>query len=281
MSNREILTFGKFGLHDCVMQIGGGILPEMVERANVALSTEPTVEEMGELIGVYAPNKLLQDNISGTVGIFHSREEALTTTRDWAIRSRLLDPFIGAYMNPSLAVPDHFDTAVITGGVANWELRRLSSLGTCGKGIGRIILAGSARIMSVVESNKVRPGMTEIDFLTQYGQEMLGTKDAKLVIHTTDSTNGEDVATEVAQKYYLGGDTTILFSNAGAWMQNAGQLQRAIRAAGSNRPLFVWSDGFKLGVDGTEDKATFQNPLTTPGMILRGIQEFIRHKAHN
>ena len=100
-----------------------------------------------------------------------------------------------------------------------------------------------------------------------------------------DSGVGDDVA-EAFVEYGISSKArnVLVVSNAGAWVQNAGQIKRAMMRRLQldeelpDNELFVISDEFPLGT-GVEPAATHQNPLSALGQIARNAQEFVRHQT--
>lgn len=270
-----------------VLEIGGGVVPEMAKAFGVSLAGGTTEEALGRLISAVGPAKTLQDNIA------HAKEvlglDAITISRDWAERSGLLVPVSRPYMRgvteegAGAVSPQSVDVAVITGGVRNWMHRRTEYLAESvesGTGVGRVILAGGNRAMGTAEGPDVQQGMREQDYLEAVVAPRLGELGLRTEVLAVPSASGNQVNAAVAG-CLRPEDTVMYVGNAGQWVQGAGQLRRAARGVmpgfdADGSQLHVISDGFPLG-DGTQPPAAAQHPVSALGIIARNAQELTRH----
>jgi len=270
---------------DSVYDIGDGVIPEIAVAFEHDLTDEPDPENLGELIAKVGPAKTLQDNIELVKSRIGSTKDASGLAIDWIERSGLLTPVSRSFLNPNLPVPGMVDIALVTGGVRNWMQRRANVLIDLDKAdyIKRVILAGGNRKMKTVEGTDVIEGMTEADYLEKVVLDKImrlgrvGLVDMVKV----NSESGNDVMARVAKR--MGHFTTAaVISNAGAWVQNAGQARRAIMAEHANfdssgRRIYVVSDGFPIAKN-DEPSVAAQNPYSALGQIVRGAHELVQHQ---
>lgn len=275
------LTFEQFNPnHDSVYEIGNGVVPEMAQAFDHELTERPSVENLGNLISIMAPEKELQKNIA----FIQEKLEAtaLETSTSWVDRSGLLLPTARWYMNPETSTePRNFDVAVITGGVRNWMVRRAERLLPELDKVDQVLLVAGNRSMNTTEGPDVEEGMTESDFMGGIIQGLLANAGAEVELVRVDSKIGNEIM-EATAEHIKNSDSALISSNAGAWVQNAGQLRRALQNRYESfdedgSQLFVVSDHFPLGT-GIEPTATHQNPYSALGIILRNTQELIRHQ---
>lgn len=263
---------------------GLGVIPEMADAFDHQLSAEPTEADLGELIAKVGPAKTLQDNIA------HARDvmgdDAVDVSRDWVNRSGLLLQVDRAYMRAD-SFARYTDLAVITGGVRNWMQRRAHVLNERDPADLRVLLAGGNRVMGAGEGPDVTEGMTEGQYLREVILPTIdkNEREEPTQVFEVASAVGDEVMQAVAQKIVqtikLKGSFVTVVSNAGAWVQNTGQLRRAIRQIDpsfdeQSKQLYVVCDSFELGT-GVEPTATHQNPFSALGQIVRNAQEFTRH----
>lgn len=137
------------------------------------------------------------------------------------------------------------------------------------------------------EGPDVEDGMTEADYMREVVLPSLLGKGFTAKVVEVDSGIGDEVMAEGAASIAETADLTnedarlVVVSNAGAWVQNAGQIRRALRAIEpsfdtTGKQFSVISDSFPLGT-GAEPTSTHQNPFTALGQIVRNAQELARH----
>ncbi len=277
------VTFETFNPRtESVYEIGNGVMREMAEAFEYELTATPDVDNLGGLIGAVGPAKELQENIGRVQEELGTDNGAVDIARDWVERSGLLAPVARSYMAPEQGIAtQNFDLAVISGGVRNWMLRRAERLVPELDKVGRVLLVAGNRTMKTTEGPDVEEGMTEADYMDGVVRSLLTEAGVEVEMVRVDSGSGNEVMETAAE--HIGSDESVLVaSNAGAWVQNAGQLRRAIRKEcprfdETGNRLFVVSDSFPLGT-GQEPTATHQNPFTALGQIARGAQELVRHQ---
>jgi hypothetical protein len=291
------LTFANFGPNDSnlpsVYEIGytqdhPDVAHEMADAFEHELTLLPDVNNLGGLISKVGPAKELRENIGRVQDVLGTDADALTIARGWAERSGLLIPVERLYLLNEGPANEGIDLAIISGGVRNWMLRRAMRLVALGayRPIGAVLLAAGQRPMKTSEGPDVEEGMTEADYMRDViAQEIgaIGTAVEVLSVATEDADNVMRAAANKAHEMVgLSYGTYIsVVSNAGAWVQNAGQFLRA--AMSSQRAFNNWgdqlevvSDAFPLGETGEEPTSTHQNPFSAAGQIARNLQELAR-----
>ncbi len=278
------LTFENFKVdHFSVLDIGGGVVPEMARAFDVELATYPRADQLGELIAAVGPAKELQENIGRIQETLGTDNDAVGIAQDWVERSGLLLPVSRSYMN---AKPEaglqNFDLAVVTGGVRNWMMRRASRLVPELDRVDEVLLVAGNRAMKTTEGPDVEEGMTEADYMGSVVRGLLADSGVEVELVRVDSGIGDEVM-DAAAEHIDASQSVLISSNAGAWVQNAGQLRRAVRSLHrgfdeDGSQLFVVSDSFPLGT-GSEPTSTHQNPFTALGQIARNAQELVRHES--
>ncbi|MFO0920614.1 MAG: hypothetical protein U0451_03000 [Candidatus Saccharimonadales bacterium] len=275
-------NFSNFTLGDSVYDIGDNVLQEIATAFEYDLTVEPSVDNLGGLIGVVGPAKELQENIGEVQRRLGVNGDSLSLATDWVKRSGLLTPVARSFATPEYGIDDTiFDVAVITGGVRNWMMRRANRLVEEKNKVRDVYLVAGNRAMKTSEGEDVEEGMTESDYMQDVVNEVLKVAGLRVEIARVESSVGNEVMAMAADGISPTA-TVLISSNAGAWVQNSGQLRRALRDRHSNFDkegdrLFVISDEFPLGT-GKETTATHQNPFSALGQIARNAQEIVRHQ---
>lgn len=270
-----------------VYEIGGDVIPQIAEVFGHNLTTEPDEDNLGQLIGAVGPKKELQENIDKAVGRIGDSDDATELARSWVEKSGLLLPVERSFTDPDLDMPIGFESVIITGGVANWMHRRAEKINDYVDSsrvmFEGVTLVAGFRPMKEAERADVIDGYTEADYMEEViAKKLVSSGIAVKNVINVDSQVGDDVA-EAAVEYGMTKDTknVLVVSNAGAWVQNAGQIGRAMKRRLqlheniADDQLFVVSDGFPLGT-GEEPTSTHQNPFSALGQIARNAQELVR-----
>ena len=231
----EQLTFANYDLrqpHSSVYEIGGGVVPEIAQAFGHSLDREPNDINLGSLIGVVGPAKELQENIGLVRGRLGTDKGAVDIARGWIERSGLLTPVERPYTRVG-DTPDMYDFAVITGGVRNWMQRRANVLDSVtDTSVSKVLLAAGNRTMKAKEGEDVEEGMTEADYMKNIIAQSMSEKGYDVDFLRVESASGNEVMATMANDLgKIAGKKLLILTNAGNWMQNAGQLRRAIRRA--------------------------------------------------
>lgn len=290
-AEREIdtgtVTFANFNPKEhSVYEIGGDVIPQIAEVFGHNLTDEPDVDNLGELIALVGPAKTLQDNIGLTEQRLGTDVDAVDLARNWVVKSGLLNPVDRSFPDFKQDRPPGSDFYVVTGGVANWMHRRADTLITeiecVGIQIGTVLLAGGNREMKSDERDDLIDGEREYMYLTEVIRPKLVKNNIEVEqVVCVNSADGNDVATKLVK--YLAPrnpEEVTVVSNSGAWVQNAGQIGRAMvkNDIDPSDRLYVISDDFPLGTD-KEPASTHQNPFSALGQIARNAQEFARWQS--
>lgn len=307
----EVLTFASYrpdrdGLEG-IYEIGAteerpeGVLHEISATFGHELTPTPDAENIGELINAVFRDKELQKNIGRAQEVLGTDDNAVAIARGWVERSGLLIPVERTYITaadiPEEAAEEYetsgrpyFKVAAMSGGVRNWMMRRIDRLEELHRtvGIGSVLLAAGHRPMSTGEGPDVEEGMVEYNYMEQVIMPRVQQLGLWAVLAPAETRNGDEVMAEGAhvlvneQMMDFTADRLAVVSNAGAWVQNGGQIRRAVRSVirpdfdNHGNQLFAVSDEFPLGT-GTEPTATHQNPFSALGQIARNAQELVRH----
>jgi len=267
-----------------------GVAREMASAFGYELASPyPEVDNLGGLIQRVGRSKELRDNIGRVQEVLGTSDDAITIARGWAERSGLLLPVERLYATAEPA-EGVIDMAIITGGVRNWMQRRASRLVELAqqRPVAGVLLVAGNREMKPDEGEDVEAGMTEADYMGSVIASRLAELGLLSEVLRVDSGVGDEVMRAAANRANvlmgLVGDRRVaVISNAGAWVQNAGQFLRAGKASTGGAfdiwgdQLEVASDTFPLGVTGDEPAAEYQNPFSAAGQIARNLQEFERH----
>jgi len=288
------VTFENFAItdhsvYDVGLEVEGttGVVEEMAAAFGHELTAEPDVDNLGGLIGAIGPAKELQENIGRVQDVLGTDWSAVEIAQGWVQRSGLLTPVARDYLSAeALPETEELDIAVVMGGVRNWMQRRATRLSELAANhfVVGTVLVGGTRQMKTAEGSDVEEGMTESDYFTEVVRPRLLADGLDVDVVCPETDKGDEVAAAAAA-YVRDFVSNVrvprigLVSNAGAWVQNGGQLLRAITQEdlGGIR-YWVASDGFPLGT-GEEPTATHQNPFTALGQIARNAQELTRHQS--
>ncbi len=287
LSEPGALTFANFNpAEHAVYEIGGDVLPQMAEVFGHTLKNDPDVDNLGELIDLIGPAKELQQNIERVQQRIGVSEDSVDLARGWIERSGLLTPVERSFLDPEDASRrDDQLVGIITGGARNWMQRRAElalKLAEEGVNFKKIILAAGNREMRQGEGQDVARGMTEIEYMNLVLANKLHGRASDVVqILAVDSELGDDVGRRVASSVDESDDEPLVISNAGVWVQNAGQISRGFRdklGVPVQKDVYVVSDEFPLGT-GAETASTHQNPFSALSLIVRNAQEFVRAQS--
>lgn len=277
LHGRSSVQFGEFRIGQHVIEdiagVNGSVLAELSKVFDAQSESGGwTVEELGALIGKIGPAKTLQDNIPAISAVL-PEADGKQLAIEWVKSTGLLEPVFRNFDNPQEALPGQFETAVITGGVRNWMMRRAKLLVETSEqtAVSEVLLVAGARQMGVSEGSDVTEGDTEATYMARVIRPMLEDAGLSVRMCTPETTNGEEIAAIVAQE--VGAGNILVICNAGNWVQNGGQIRRAI---GSDS-VFVVSDKFPIA-ENNEPPSVAQNPFTALGIIARNLKELKTHQ---
>ena len=267
-----------------------GLIHEMASVFDVEISPVPDVDNIGSLIAAVGPKPELQENIEQVHAALGRSGGAISILQNWANRSGLLIPVNRFFMHDVSAKTEAVDTVVIKGAIRNWMARREIRLTEyqIGRNISRAILLGGNRVMKAAEGDDVIEGMLEADYMDTVLKPKIELFGIETTVIKIDKNNGELIIEEgIAEAkdehgIDLSDSRIAVISNAGAWVQDAGQVRRGMQATygkdydRDGDQLVVVSDTFPLG-DGTQSPKDAQNPKTFAGIIPRSAQELVRH----
>lgn len=263
---------------DDLWSLGGGVLVDLANHFGFPTKT-PTVELMSEFVRTVGANKELQLNIAGSKQALGA--EAYATATDLLERSGIMRPLNRSFLDPSLTLPHEYMT-VITGGVANWMLRRANVANSLSAAKNhRLFLAMGSREMKLAEhprvqvlADQLRRLPTEYDFASHFLVPDLERSGYHAKAVNTECAAGDEVleAFFAAEPLLLYRELLVI-GNAPSAIQSAGQLRIAARKMHSDfdsdgTQLFVRSDAFTVGRMG-DSPAVSQNPISGLGALAR------------
>lgn len=257
-----------------------GIRAPIVDELSEVFAIEPgeegwTTDNLGSLIAKIGPAKTLQDNIQATEEVL-SISDGKDVAIAWVEASGLLEAVARNFEDPSAEMPTNFDSVVISGGVRNWMMRRANLLKEMidqNTTVNEVVLAAGTRAMKTTEGPDVQEGDTEATYLEREIKPMLESVGLNVAMLAPDTEIGDEVASAVAE-YVKAAQAVLVVCSAGNWIQNGGQIRRAI--GGDINKVYVASDTFPVAKN-DELPATHQNPFTALGIIARNLQELQRH----
>lgn len=262
-------------------RLGNGVLLEMAISFNCDLGTSPSEEGLSRLIAKVGPHAELQRNIEHVSEVLGPN--AVDIAADWLDRSGVMDAVSGSFLRlGSGTVPEFIDAVVWSGGVANWQLRRLmTTLRLDPTTVGRVVLAMGNRLMGVGEhqlvatyARKTEKPPREFKFAQTQIVPILEAASFNTELLVVDNSNGDEVYRALFREFpELLRGTILTVGNAPNTIQGAGQLRAIAREARADfdadgQQLFVVGDHFPVARRG-EDKATHQNPLSGLGQLAR------------
>lgn len=267
-------NFHNFHLGDDVYKLAGVLIPEIAERLDVDLGTEPNSDALGTLVGKLGSNKVLRDNEDVTA---IDRETAIAFVE----RSGVQEPLARSLWTPYVDIDSaSVDNLVLTGGVANWQDRSIN-LALQHQGVAVFYPVGN-RVMKTateVEHPEIKKLYevdgtypTETEFVKKVVTDRFVQNDQLITPSYHDTGVGDEIATQFFMRNpFALGRRLAAVRNANAGILFATQLRAAARKrdasfdADINSPqLFVVTDGFPLArTDEQEaDPANYQKAIT-------------------
>lgn len=293
-------------------ELGGGVLQEIAAAFKYELPRDhqrgpgsgkllaPTSQVLSDIIGVVAPNKTLQDNIKFAVESLGPNAYKICV--DWLDRACITDPIAGSFFDPTVKLPEDFKTVIVTGGVANWMVRRITTVWQIKpRQAGRIIIAAGNRPMGIGEHTLVETQQGEMrglraanhhnEDVTPHEHEFadrfvlpalgfVGHKNTQFI--PVDSNNGNAVMAAVFEEYkdILDSDhRTLVIGNAPITHAVTGQFRlaaRQIKASYDDKgdQLFMMGDPVRIARQG-EAPIHGQNAISGIGALLRAYKALL------
>lgn len=264
--------------------LANNLLPEMAEALGYDLGERSAEESLKGFIKHIGPAKELQDNIALVQQRLGTNEDAVTIAADWVDRSGLLTPVARAFRDNTELDMSKIDRVVMTGGVANWMIRRGMLIERILPEVPIDIVVGNRQMKEVehpivghLMRNKGEDRITESEFALNYLEPRLGVLGLQAVTVTAETANGNEVFAELFSQYETCAqdDTILVVGNAPSFIQSAGQLRSVARDVNpnfdplDNEPqLYMISDTIPVARNG-EGTATHQNPYSALGQIAR------------
>lgn len=248
-------NFANFQLGDNPLELAGGLLPEVAERYEFTLGSEPNADALGQLVGYLGKSAVLRENPS-------PKSVGIKQVADWVERSGIMQPLDRLLLNPDMPA-QRGSLLVMTGGVANWmdrseELLKPSNrLLKDGNYTGVIIAAGTRIMNSVTEVNnpRVKAFAEETGHLpdeAEYAKRFILPSLRQLYtlnsLQSCDTKNGDELANLFVannQDLLEQGRPLTFVRVASAGVQLALQMRRAIQKVS---PGYDSPDAPKIGI---------------------------------
>jgi hypothetical protein len=282
MSDADFSTFSTYTITKnpaALYDLGNGAIRKLADYFGHELPAVPTVENLFELVGKVGSNKELRLNVPGARAILGG--DATTIATKLLTDSGIMRPLYRPFTSTAHAVPEGC-SLVITGGTANWMLRREAVAARCNPRMNpALFLAMGSRYMQDGEHPRVETlalrlerQPTEAEFAKRYMLDNLLRDGFKVQLHRVASTNGDDVMRSLLDgfRYLLDTQVLIIGNAPGAW-QSVAQFRAVARELNPNfdsngDQLFVRSDKFSVAEYG-DGAADAQNPISGLGALAR------------
>ncbi|MEO6760962.1 MAG: hypothetical protein ABI220_01120 [Candidatus Saccharimonadales bacterium] len=278
--------FSNFQLGDNVYELGGGVIPDIAERLDFEIGTEPDSDKLGALVKIIGENKVLRENEE-------VQAISLDKAADLVNRSGVQEPLARSLWTPDKSLPSHIDTVIVTGAVANWQDRTASLLVDAVKrGFGAdnlYLLSGNREMSSKSEINNqniiryykeygVYP--LESNYATEFVKPMLEEAGYNVTNEAFETGKGDAIAAEFAANHsdvWIDDKTVSVARVANAGIQLAVQMQRAARDVNpkfdmdrNNPQLFVQADTRLVASarEQLDDPANYQSPFTAMRQLV-------------
>ena len=279
--------FSNFEFGEPVMELAGGMMPELMERAGIDYENQTASAALGELVGILGSNKVTQDN--EPVDFLTADEMA-----DYVDRAGTQNALWRSLWTPDGLVPT--DSNVLTSGaVANWQDRVADHL------VSNAIFAYGTKVYMPV-GNRLMNSKTEvtnpnvIDFKekfetlpteAQYAEHVIVPRlqegNYSPVLATYNTGDGERIASNFVTDYpelFAKGERMSFVRVANAGLQLALQFRRAAQQnvaplydANPHDPqVFIETDSLQVARNGSIG----QNPRTglrQVGVAAKLLQE--------
>lgn len=281
--------FSNFRLDDNVYELAGGLLPEIADRLQVDIGSEPSSTALDELGRVAGKNKVLREN-KEVEGL------SLTVAAELLERSGVQKPLNRSLWTPNqrLFTNDETEvdtdprtafapTAIIgTGAVANWQDRFVSIAATL-EDVPIYYPVGSRLMNSATEQSNTNVAATNVVFRRpptelSYASSVIQERMRELGRDMMVLSYGTDKGSEIAERFFADEQNRHLLEGrlafarvANAGIQLAVQFRKAAQAVDSqfdanplNPQVFVVTDKFKIATTEEQkaDPAHFQSPFT-------------------
>lgn len=288
-SNYELSSMHASGAYE----LSDGLIPEMAEATGFPLSEVPNDDELRSFIGHIGPAKTLQDNIERAQSLLGSQSDATTIAADWVDRSGVLKSVDRTFRDNTPA-PARVGSAIISGGVARWMLRRRNAAESIDpEMVGTLYVPVGNRPMGEGEHQLVKNFMrqhdgrvpTEAEFANAFVAGGLSLIGFNVKVFPVDDGNGDRVLDAFLNEYpeVLASDVRVI-GNAPSVVQSAAQFREAAQRVDDSfdtigAQLYMVGDTIPVARNG-EGAATHQNPITALGQIARNAA-FLNRAAGN
>lgn len=277
--------FSNYRLGENVAVLADGLLPEMANAFEVEISSHPTPNELGTLVGAIGAKKTLRENEKGAKAwltqVTGSEEAALDLAAGWLDRSGVQKALNRSLWTPELTTPEEA-VVIATGAVANWQDRTARLISNLPP--RQIFLACGTQVMSSV-TEVINPNVQAwqeahgaLPNQQQYTEDIikpsLAAAGHDVVLAPYDTENGDELAQRFVEDHlqlFVGPVAFARVANAG--IQLAIQFRNAVRqnnpaydANSNDSQVYVITDSFPIAQTVEEAKPInakdFQSPYT-------------------
>lgn len=281
-----MINFANFDLneHRNMSDIAGNVVGQMADVFEVGLSKNPTVDELGTLVGRLGKQRELQANIAEARGWMTeklaSEEHAIAQANAWLRLSGVQDALDRSVWTNDIKTPEDAQY-VITGAVANWQdrtaklitERRLGS--TVHVAVGNRVMSSPTELVNPgVEHFKLDTGElpTETEYVDAVVTPMLEEAGYGVEVNRYDTVDGDRIANLFMtdnQELLEGPLVFARVANAGiqltAQMRSQAQVLNPQYDNHSSNPMaFVLTDSFPVAETAEQlaDPVNYQNPFS-------------------
>lgn len=296
--------FSNYRAGDNVHELAGGIIPELADYFQVALSDVPTVEELGTLVGVVGKNKVLRENKETTI-------ISIAEAAAYVDRSGILLPLEGSTLRgrDNLTGAGCIGHIIISGGVANWQDRVADLLVSKNKNSGIHIPVGNRIMNSATELTNpniqtfaAKSGVppTEAQYTEAFVASKLSDAGIYFEVYPYDTSDGQEIANKFAadrRDLFMPSDphdgeitryTEMMVAGvAGAGIMRAVQFRQAIQKLDPEFDTRVKYASHKTGVptnnsdpDGVMNWVTQMHVLTDTISVARTREQIASPTTH-
>jgi hypothetical protein len=255
--------FNSFYLGDNVYELADGVIPEIAERFSLDLDSDPNGKQLGQLVGLIGKNKVLRNNTEITA---IDRDTQVEFVERSGVQKEL---------KRSLWTPEtnDVDAFILTGAVANWQLRAAEHLIESRVPDGPVYYIAGSRIMdgpsevNNVEVQKYSQAFGRYPKEFEFAADVVVPRLVRLGGHSVMLSNpntavGDEIADYLFEENPHLADQNLGFVRvANAGIQLAVQMRKAaqkINADFDMDPLdpqvYVGTDSFPVARDDQQEK---------------------------
>ena len=288
-------NFATYELGDDVLQLGGGVIPELAEFAGVTLDEKRLVDSLGKLVGAYGTSKVLRENELPD-------ELELGQAAAWVEESGILLPLRRPFTRPSEEPECLPRDVVVSGAVANWQDRTATLLvETFGKtpdfpsrhihivsgnrqmgtpteiGGGPLNLPGNPNVRQFVEKHGKAPN--EAEYASEFVVPVLEGAGMTTTLSAYSETDGRRIAEAFMESPTGRGILSGHQSKSGELESRGGFMVARVATAGVQLAIQLRDAALTLDGDFDRSKDFPQVYVLTDGAEVAGTEEQVKLPA--